>query len=335
MFANLARAGITAVILAAIAAAPLFAPAELGVLATGEEIAISEAAGVGEGAPLVEVGDEVGESVSEAGEIGSLPPETGSGPPETGGGDPPETDGGDPPETEGGDPPETEGGDPPETEGGDPPETEGGDPPETDGGDPPNNNDGEGPGSTGGGRDEDTVSTEDGKKRVPGVKMPWDTKPSYAKNGSPKTRGWHRVASGKTSVLANFLTPFTATVSRHHHIWIRWCITDLPKVGGPSLESAICSQFPNAKPEDLEKWTKLLADRILQGGEDYRSMIDYYLKEMNHGNGFGDNGKSCKPAKAPRALKVLILFFRYICGAFPQYLGRNDLSWRLRTTDGL
>ena len=165
--------------------------------------------------------------------------------------------------------------------------------------------------------------------------MPWDTKPSYAKNGSPKTRGWHRVASGKTSVLANFLTPFTATVSRHHHIWIRWCITDLPKVGGPSLESAICSQFPNAKPEDLEKWTKLLADRILQGGEDYRSMIDYYLKEMNYGNGFGDNGKPRKPVKVPRALKVLILFFRYICGTFPQYLGRNDLSWRLRTTDGL
>ena len=74
-------------------------------------------------------------------------------------------------------------------------------------------------------------------------------------------------------------------------------------MGGPSIEQAICSQFPNARPEDLEKWTKLLADRILEGGEDYRSIIDRLLKEMNKGNGFGVNGKPCKPAKAPRALK--------------------------------
>ena len=197
MFANLAKAAITAVILAAIAAAPLFAPAELGVLATGEEIAISEAAGIGEGAPLVEIGDEIGESVGAAGEGGgSLPPETGSGPPETGGGEPPETGSG-------------------------PPDTGGGDPPKTGSGDPPNNNDDGGPGSTGDGTNEGTGSTKDGKKRVPGVKMPWNTKPSYAKNGNPKTRGWHRLGSGKTSVLANFLTPFTATVSRNHYIRTR------------------------------------------------------------------------------------------------------------------
>ena len=210
MYANLAKAGITAVILAVIATAPLFAPAEIGVLA-GEEIAISEAAGIGEGASLVEVGDGIGESVGGAGEVGaagegggSLPPETGSGPPETGSG-----------------PPETGGDGPPETGGDDPPETGGDDPPETGGGDPPNNNGDGGPGSTGDGTNEGTGSTKDGKKRVPGVKMPWNTKPSYTKNGSPKTRGWHRGGSGKTSVLANFLTPFTATVSRNHYIWIR------------------------------------------------------------------------------------------------------------------
>ena len=204
MYANLAKAGITAVILAVIATAPIFAPAELGVLATGEEIAISEAAGIGEGAPLVEIGDGIGESVGPAGEgRGSLPPETGSGPPETGNG-----------------PPETGSRDPPETGNG-PPETGNGDHPDTGGSDPPNNNGDRGPGSTGDGTNEGTGSTKDGKKRVPGVKMPWNTKPSYAKNGNPKTRGWHRVGSGKTSVLANFLTPFTATVSRNHYIRIR------------------------------------------------------------------------------------------------------------------
>ena len=67
MLANFVKAGITAVILAAIATAPLFAPAELGVLATGEEIAVSEAAGVGEGASLEEVGEGIGESVGEIG----------------------------------------------------------------------------------------------------------------------------------------------------------------------------------------------------------------------------------------------------------------------------
>ena len=74
-------------------------------------------------------------------------------------------------------------------------------------------------------------------------------------------------------------------------------------MGGPSSEESICSHFPNAKPEDVEKWTKLLSDKILDGGEEYRKEIDALLQEMNHGNGFGVNGKPCKPAKAPRALK--------------------------------
>ena len=74
-------------------------------------------------------------------------------------------------------------------------------------------------------------------------------------------------------------------------------------MGGPSIEKAVCSQFPNARPEDLEKWTQLLAARILEGGESYRSIIDRLLEEMNKGNGFGENGKPCKPAKALRALK--------------------------------
>ena len=202
MLANFVKARITAVILAAIATAPLLAPAELGVLATEEEIAVSEAAGVGEGASLEEVGEGIGESVGEIGAGG-----------EGGGSLPPGTE---PPGTPG-EPPETPG-DPPETPG-DPPGT-GGDPPGT-GGETPNNNGVGPPGSPGGGTNEGTGSTKDGKKRVPGVKMPWDTKPSYTKNGNPKTRGWHRVAEGKTSVLANFLTPYAATVSQHHYIWIR------------------------------------------------------------------------------------------------------------------
>ena len=74
-------------------------------------------------------------------------------------------------------------------------------------------------------------------------------------------------------------------------------------MGGPSLDNAICSKFPNANPEDLEKWTKMLSERILNGSAEYRSMIDHSLEEMNKGNGFGVNGKPCKPAKALRALK--------------------------------
>ena len=165
MLAGVVKAVIMAVILAVIATAPIFAPAEIGALVTAEELAASEAAGIGEGATLVEVGDGIGESVGEVSEGGEgFTSEPGSG--------------------------DSSG------ESGDSDEE--------------------------GGKDEGTVTTDkDGKKRVPGPKMPWITRPSYDKNGKPKRRGWHRVADGKTNVLANFLTPYTTTVSRHHYIWIR------------------------------------------------------------------------------------------------------------------
>lgn len=65
------------------------------------------------------------------------------------------------------------------------------------------------------------------------------------------------------------------------------------------MQDSICSQFPNASPEDLEKWTKVMSDRILSAAEEYRTTIDRLLKEVIGGNGFGDDGKMCKRARLP------------------------------------
>ena len=77
---------------------------------------------------------------------------------------------------------------------------------------------------TGGSReskDEGAETTEEGRKRVPGVRMPWNREPSYYKNGKSKTRGWHRVGEGKTNILANFAAAIPVTVSQDHHCSIR------------------------------------------------------------------------------------------------------------------
>ena len=73
------KSAITAVEVTAIASAPLFAPAELGALATEEEVALSEAASIGEGASIVEVGEEAGEGVDGEADEGRSLPETDSG----------------------------------------------------------------------------------------------------------------------------------------------------------------------------------------------------------------------------------------------------------------
>ena len=69
----------------------------------------------------------------------------------------------------------------------------------------------------------------------------------------------------------------------------------------------------------------LLYNRMLGAGEDYRSMIDANLEDMNYGNGFGDNGKPCKPAKSPRALKGVDLILQV------HLWNLSTVSW-LRTT---
>ena len=45
----------------------------------------------------------------------------------------------------------------------------------------------------------------------------------------------------------------------------------------------------------------MMSDRVLSAGQDYRANIDSLLKEMNMGNGFGDQGKTCKRTKIPKA----------------------------------
>ena len=42
-----------------------------------------------------------------------------------------------------------------------------------------------------------------------------------------------------------------------------------------------------------------MSDKILGAAEEYRLNIDTLLKEMNQGNGFGDDGKTWKPVKLP------------------------------------
>ena len=97
-------------------------------------------------------------------------------------------------------------------------------------------------------------------------------------------------------------------------------------MGGSSIEDSICSRYPNAKQEDLEHWSEMLSDKTLQGGQDYRSVIDTLLQEMNKGNGFGENGKPCKHAKAPKALKGVDLILQV------HLWNLSTVSWQKRFT---
>lgn len=63
------------------------------------------------------------------------------------------------------------------------------------------------------------------------------------------------------------------------------------------MQDGICSGFPNAGPEDLEKLTNVISDKILSAAEDYRATIHSHLKEVKKGDGFGDDGTTCRRAK--------------------------------------
>ena len=247
MYTNILKAGITALMFAALAAAPLMAPAALGgaivgeeavVVATGaEEAAVSGGLEVAETATLVEseageigveVGEGVGKGIGEGAEGGSTAVAGGEG---GEGGVATGTEGGE--GGEGGGATGTEGGE--GGEGGGATGTEGGDtagggeggnegnegPPE-----PPSNGGDDGPGSTGGGTNEGTGATEDEGKKVAGAKMPWKLIRTLDAQGKPKTWGWHRVGEGKTSVVANALVALPITVSQNSQT-LFYCITDL------------------------------------------------------------------------------------------------------------
>ena len=98
------------------------------------------------------------------------------------------------------------------------------------------------------------------------------------------------------------------------------------------MQDGICSNFPNASPQELEKWTMVMSDKILLAAEDYRMYIDRSLKEMIKGSGVGDDDRTCR---AIRPGEMLIIAFRHICRAFHQYDGRKDLKRRLHAIDGL
>ena len=195
MFAGLAKAALQAVMYAALAAVPMVAPAKMGAAATKEEIGASEAAGLGEGASLVEVGDTAGEIVSQE-VISDLTSLTQTGSSET-----PGSEGGSisEPGSQSG---ENENGSDRGSNSGHDSET--GDEGSTDRPESPNND-----GSKG-----DKRSTEGGPKVEPGVKMPWNTKPSYHRNGKPKTRGWHRLPKGKANLGGSITIPFITQVSQ-------------------------------------------------------------------------------------------------------------------------
>ncbi len=177
MYANLVKATITAIMFAAIAAAPLFAPVEVGIMATTEEVVASEMAGVGEGAVIEEVGEGVGVEIEEISTGSTIGTSENGGPgpgPDEGGGI------------------------------GDGPGSNDGRSGSDDG--RPGSDDG-GPGSTGDGTNE---------PKDAGVKSPWNTKPSWLKRGGEgagKKIGWHRVAKGKTNVVVNGAAALPVTVS--------------------------------------------------------------------------------------------------------------------------
>ena len=68
-------------------------------------------------------------------------------------------------------------------------------------------------------------------------------------------------------------------------------------VGGGALQDGICSRFPEASPEDLEEWTKVMSEKIVLATELYRASVDSLLKSMNKGDGFMKDGMTCKRAK--------------------------------------
>ena len=98
------------------------------------------------------------------------------------------------------------------------------------------------------------------------------------------------------------------------------------------MQDGILSNFPNASPQDLEKWTTVMSDKSLLAAEDYRMYIDRSLKETIKSSRLGDDGGKCR---AIRLGKMLIISFRHICGASHKYIGGEDLQRRLRTIDGL
>lgn len=75
------------------------------------------------------------------------------------------------------------------------------------------------------------------------------------------------------------------------------CITELHRWPGGALQDGICSHFPQARTKDLEEWTKVMSEKILLATELYRASVDSLLKEMNKGDGFVKDGKTCKRAK--------------------------------------
>ena len=226
MVTNLVKAGITAIMFAALATAPLMAPAALGGAIAGEEavmvveeVAVAGEMEIAEAATLVEsgagaIGVEVGEGIGEGAGGGSTEIAGGEG---VEGGGATGTEGGE--GGEGGGATGTEGGDNP---GGGDKGNEGNEgPPE-----PPNNGGDDGPGSTGDGTNGGIGATEEKGKKVADAKVLWKGIRTLDANGNPKPWGWHRVSQGKTSVVANALVALPVTVSQSSQILI-YCVTDL------------------------------------------------------------------------------------------------------------
>ena len=72
------------------------------------------------------------------------------------------------------------------------------------------------------------------------------------------------------------------------------------QLASPAISDGLCAHRPNPNRNELEKWQKLLSERILGAGQEYRLNIDKLLEEMNQGNGFGENGKICKLTHIPQ-----------------------------------
>ncbi len=81
------------------------------------------------------------------------------------------------------------------------------------------------------------------------------------------------------------------------------CLTNLYtlQLASPAISDGLCAHLPNPSRNELEKWQKLLSERILGAGQEYRLNIDKLLEEMNQGNGFGENGKICKLTHIPQS----------------------------------
>ena len=191
MIATFVKSLIQAVMFAALAAAPLAAPAQVGALATEGEFAAAEAGGLSEATNLVEIGDGAGLPIEEVstgtGEIGETTVTEVENVGEA---------------TEAGTGESTEAGAGETLDG----VSEGG---------PQSGAEGNGPGGSGP-SGQPGKNPQPPKKRAPGAKLPWLTRQLYGKAGKPKVIGWHRIAEGKTSVVVNALLAFPVSVSHHH-----------------------------------------------------------------------------------------------------------------------